>query len=290
MGTTTKARQSSAAIRNQYAAATTAQREEHPMAWIDINGNDTYYVEAGNGPPLLFLHGNSSCSEAWWQQFDAFSDRFRCIAYDSINHGHSANSPRDEDEPDRADELEGFLAALGIEQPILAGNSMGANTLLRWATRHPGDARALIPSGMGVMPPSSAAPAQRPPLNIETLFLPIGDSLTDGFKTVRPEMYQRYLRIRSTATRLEAMRHQRPPAVSTFEKRAALGDRAPAITSPMLIIVGTLDRFLEPARKLYSLVEQAELVEIEGAPHNVYYEAAEPYNAAVASFLERVAG
>ena len=255
------------------------------MAWVEVDGRDTYYVEAGDGPPLLFLHGNSSCAEAWWQQFDAFSDRYRCIAYDSVNHGHSANSPRDEDEPDRADELEGFLAALGIERPILAGNSMGANTLLRWATRHPNAARALIPSGMGVRPPEDSSPAPRPPLDLETLFLPIGDSLTDGFKASRPEMYQRYLRIRSTATRLEALRHPRTPAAKTLDERAAMEARVPSIASPMLVVVGTLDRLLEPARRLDELVPQARLVEIEGAPHNVYYEAAEPYNEAVASFL-----
>jgi pimeloyl-ACP methyl ester carboxylesterase len=260
------------------------------MAWVEVNGNDTYYVEAGDGPPLLFLHGNSSCSEAWWQQFEVFSDRYRCIAYDSVNHGHSANSPRDEDEPDRADELEGFLAALGIIRPILAGNSMGANTLLRWATRHPNEARALIPSGMGVQPDGQAAPPTRAPLDLETLFLPIGDSLTDGFKAARPEMFERYLRIRSTATRLEAMRHPRTPATRTLEERAALGERAPSITSPMLIVVGTLDRFLEPARRLDGLVEHARLVEIKGAPHNVYYEAAEPYNAALANFLGSLDG
>lgn len=259
------------------------------MAWVDVHGSDTYYVEAGDGPPLLFLHGNSSCSEAWWQQFELFRDRYRCIAYDSVNHGHSANSPRGADEPDRADELEGFLAALGIERPILAGNSMGANTLLRWATRHPNDARALIPSGMGVMPAGQAAPPAAPParpaLDLETLFLPIGDSLTDGFKAARPEMFERYLRIRSTATRLEALRHPRTPGARTTEERAALGERAPSIASPMLIVVGTLDRLLEPARRLDELVDHAQLVEIDGAPHNVYYEAAEPYNEALTGFL-----
>lgn len=57
--------------------------------------------------------------------------------------------------------------------------------------------------------------------------------------------------------------------------------------SPMLIVVGTIDRFIEPARKLHSLVEQAKLIEIEGAPRKVYYEAVEPHHAAVGSFLER---
>src|SRR3972149_4768741 len=114
------------------------------MPWIEVGGTDIYYQEEGSGQPLVFLHGNSSCGEAWFQQFEAFRGRFRCIAYDSVNHSHSANSPRDADEPDRADELEGFLAALGIRRPIIAGNSMGGNSTLRWATRHPGDAAGLI--------------------------------------------------------------------------------------------------------------------------------------------------
>jgi pimeloyl-ACP methyl ester carboxylesterase len=69
------------------------------MPWIELEHADIYYVEEGAGQPLVFLHGMSSCAEAWWQQFGHFRDRFRCIAYDSVNHGHSSNSPRDEDEP-----------------------------------------------------------------------------------------------------------------------------------------------------------------------------------------------
>src|SRR6478672_3105639 len=154
------------------------------MPWIEIGATDIYYQEEGSGQPLVFLHGNSSCGEAWFQQFAAFRDRFRVTAYDSVNHGHSSNSPRDEPEPDRADELELFLAALGLERPIIAGNSMGALTLIRWAARHPGDALALVPSGAGLAPPRSAQTEEEQaalrdrlarmsrPLDVETIFLP----------------------------------------------------------------------------------------------------------------------
>src|SRR5437660_2268076 len=107
------------------------------MPWIEVGDTDISYVDEGEGQPLVLLHGMSSCAEAWFQQIEAFRDRYRVIAYDSVNHGHSSNSGRDEPEPDRADELEAFLAALGISRPILAGNSMGALTILRWASRHP---------------------------------------------------------------------------------------------------------------------------------------------------------
>jgi pimeloyl-ACP methyl ester carboxylesterase len=258
------------------------------MPWIDLNGTDIYYVEAGSGPPLVFLHGNSSCAEAWFQQLDAFADRFRVIAYDSVNHGHSANSPRDVEEPDRADELEWFLAALGIERPVLAGNSMGGNTIIRWATRHPDAAAALIPSGSGVVAPGQTMPPQQP-LDPDVLFLPTGDALTDGFKQSQRTMDERYLRIRSTATRLEALRHPRPRA-RQWADRATLVDRVSAIRSPMLIVVGALDRARPNCELLHERVPHSEYRAIEGAPHNVYYEAAAEYNATVDDFLTRTLG
>jgi pimeloyl-ACP methyl ester carboxylesterase len=259
------------------------------MPWLETPETDIYYVEEGAGQPLVFLHGNSSCGEAWFQQFAHFRDRFRVIAYDSVNHGHSSNSPVDADEPDRADELETVLAALGIERPILAGNSMGGNTLLRWAARHPDQARALIPSGMGVAPEGVAAtPAPAQPLNPDTLFLPIGDSLTEGFKTSQPRMYERYLRIRSTATRLEAMRRPRHPGQRTMDERKGMAERVTATSSPMLIIVGGLDRLVPWCERLHELLPKSQYKVIEGAPHNVYYEAATQYNAAVDQFLATV--
>lgn len=255
------------------------------MSWIDVNGHDIYYTEAGSGPPFVFLHGMSSCAEAWWQQFDYFAGRYRVIAYDSINHGHSANSPRDVDEPDRTDELEGFLAALGITAPILAGNSMGGATITRWAARHPRDAHALVISGMGVAEPGAASFRAVQPLDEETLFLPIGESLTDRLREERPLMFGRYLRIRSTATRLEYMRHPRPRNPKTVAETERLQGAVPEVKSPMLVIVGGIDPLVPNAKRLHSLVLHSSYVEIPGAPHNVYWEAAAEWNAAVDSFL-----
>ncbi|MBK9344401.1 MAG: alpha/beta hydrolase [Dehalococcoidia bacterium] len=182
------------------------------MPWIEVGETDIYYQEEGAGQPLVFLHGNTSCGEAWWQQFAHFRDRFRCIAYDSVNHGHSSNSPRDADEPDRADELERFLAALGISRPILAGNSMGGT---RSRAGLPGTRAMRSPSSSGAGVARAGQPGATPPLqqplSPDVLFLPIGDSSPMASNRSQPRMFERYLRIRSTATRLEAMRYPRRP-------------------------------------------------------------------------------
>lgn len=259
------------------------------MAWVQVGGTDVYYQEEGprDAQAIVFCHGNSSCSDAWYRQFERFRDRYRVIAYDSVNHGRSANSPREEPEPDRADELEGFLAALSLRRPVLAGNSMGGATVIRWATRHPGQAAALVPSGSGVRLPEedgAAAPPEPRPLPLETLMPPLGDSFTEAFKEKERVLYERYLRVRATATRLEALRHPRRRAPY---RGPPLHEAVRAITSPVLVVVGALDRAVAAARRLHSLVPQSEYVEISGAPHNVYYEAADAYNAALEDFLRR---
>lgn len=257
------------------------------MPWVQVGPSDIYYQEAGAGQPLVFLHGMSSCAEAWFQQFEAFAPFFRVLAYDSVNHGHSANSPRDLPEPDRADELEGFLQALGLTRPIIAGNSMGALTALRWAVRHPDDAAALVPSGMGIGPfpdGMAAARARAQPLDEQVLFLPVGDSLTEALRTRDPLVYERYLRIRSTATRIEALRHPRPRSM-VRPSREDLDQGVTTIRSPMLVVVGELDRLAPNARALAAAVPRARLHVVKDSPHNVYYETAAEYNQVVSGFL-----
>jgi pimeloyl-ACP methyl ester carboxylesterase len=75
----------------------------------------------------------------------------------------------------------------------------------------------------------------------------------------------------------------------SLEERQSLAERAPAITSPMQIIVGSLDRLVPWAKRLHTLVPGSSYNVIDGAPHNVYYEAAAEYNAVVESFLAKVA-
>src|SRR4029453_11093712 len=263
------------------------------MAWIRAGETDVHVIEEGTGQPLLFLHGFGSCAEAWHRQLATFSSRCRVIAYDSVNHGHSSVSPESEPEPDRADELEAVLEALGIDNPIVAGNSMGALTTLRWATRHPDRARGLIPSGMGVAPPDSGDPAAEAarrarmfaPIDYATLFIPAEGGFTPEFPKTNPVEYERYIRLRSTATRVEASRRPRRPTRAE-PARDELGDRGGKISSPMQIIVGERDWLRNRARHLHDLVPGSLFAEIPGAPHNVYYETYDAYNAVVSKFLD----
>jgi len=258
------------------------------MPWVEVGATDIHYDDRGSGTPLVFIHGALSSAETWYRHIDAFSDRYRVLAYDSVNHGLSSNSPRGEPEPDRADELEGFLHALHLDRPILAGQSMGGMTLLRWAIRHPTTARALIISGMGIRtaPRRGPGPLQQP-IGDDVLFLGVAESFTPEFYASSPLLVDRYIRARSTAVRLEAQRHPRETtrANPPWDPDVLARDVA-TIRSPMLILVGALDNLRPAAERLHELVPGSRLCVIEGAAHSAHYEQFDDYARHVSRFLD----
>jgi pimeloyl-ACP methyl ester carboxylesterase len=257
------------------------------MPWTQVGPTDTHYEDRGNGTPLVFIHGALSSAETWYRHVEHFSKNYRVLAYDSVNHGLSSNSPRDEPEPDRVDELEGFLTAVGAEQPILAGQSMGGMTIIRWACRHPDAARALIISGMGIMtePRRGPSPLQQA-VGDDVVFLGVAESFTPEFYASEKLLVDRYIRVRSTAVRLEAQRHSRESTqVNPPWEAEALTQGAKRIRSPMLIIVGALDNLRPAAERLHEAVPHSRLCVIEGAAHSAHYEKFDEYAQLLQAFL-----
>jgi haloalkane dehalogenase len=60
--------------------------EDH---YLEVDGSRVHYVDEGEGPPLLMLHGNPTWSFTWRRTIRALSDRFRCIALDYPGFGLS---------------------------------------------------------------------------------------------------------------------------------------------------------------------------------------------------------
>jgi pimeloyl-ACP methyl ester carboxylesterase len=96
----------------------------------------------GSGPPVLLIHGNSSCKEVFRNQLDgAMGRRFRLIALDLPGHGRSSNarnSRRSYSMPGYADMAVEVLDILGISRFSVLGWSLGGHVGLEMFTRHEG--------------------------------------------------------------------------------------------------------------------------------------------------------
>lgn len=88
-----------------------------------------YAMEAGSGPPIVFLHGWTMHSGLFGNQFERLSDRFRCIAPDLPGHGRAlGETPSVEG---AAALLASVLESRGLEDVTLIGWSLGA--AVSWA-------------------------------------------------------------------------------------------------------------------------------------------------------------
>ena len=79
-------------------------------------GGAITYLEAGQGEPLVLLHGIGSGSASWTAQIEKYSSDYRVVAWDAPGYGGSDPvGPMAPAATDYAARLEAFLDALGID-------------------------------------------------------------------------------------------------------------------------------------------------------------------------------
>src|SRR5471032_1177847 len=104
---------------------------------MTTDGRFSYQAAGELGmPPLVFLHGIGGAARAWRGQLDAFSDRYRGIAWDMPGYGGSAPLTA-VSIANLADALQDFLQAVGAKKPILVGHSIGGMIVQQWLAKNP---------------------------------------------------------------------------------------------------------------------------------------------------------
>jgi pimeloyl-ACP methyl ester carboxylesterase len=102
------------------------------------------YVELGEGPPLVFIHGLAGCWQNWLENIPHFAHSHRVVAVDLSGFGHS-ELPREEISiPGYGRFMDSFLGAIGVERAALVGNSMGGFIAAETAISHPSRVEKLV--------------------------------------------------------------------------------------------------------------------------------------------------
>jgi 3-oxoadipate enol-lactonase len=114
------------------------------MASVD-DGVALEYEIAGSGPDLVWCHGLGGCLETERRMAEALAADFRVLWFSSRGHGRSTPilEPEGYTYSLFARDLSRLLDHAGLDRPLCAGGSHGANTLLRHQAERPGRARAL---------------------------------------------------------------------------------------------------------------------------------------------------
>lgn len=275
------------------AKARRAEREHPPAGrFITVDGVQLHYLERGQGPVLVLLHGNGVDASDWEHcgLLDAAAEHYRVIAFDRPGFGYSERPRTTVWTPDRqARLLHHALQALKVNSAIVAGHSWGTLVALAMGLQAPDLVRGLVlvsgyyyPSlRLDVMvgaPPAlplvgdalryTVAPLAGRliwPAAIGRAFAPM--PVSERFRAVSPWMSLRPSQLRANAADSSLMI---PGALS-------LSRRYGQLKVPVQILAGTDDGVCScahNAERLHAALRDSELSVTPGVGHMLHY--AEP--------------
>lgn len=111
---------------------------------IELDTHRTHFIEAGQGPPLILLHGFFFDHHLWDPNIEALSRHFKVFGLDLWGFGASTREPLDPGYPLYARQLLLLLDHLGIEKAHLMGQSMGGGTIIQFAAQHPDRVQSMV--------------------------------------------------------------------------------------------------------------------------------------------------
>ena len=219
-----------------------------------------HFIEAGQGEPLLLLHGNGEDSRYFKGQIDAFARHFHVYALDTRGHGQTPRGSAPFTIRQFAEDLLGFMDAHEIERAHLLGFSGGGNIALIFALRHPERVGRLILNGANLNPAGAKRSVQIP--------IELGYRFASLFAR----------RSESARRKAELL------GLMVNDPNIDPADLA-KIRSKTLVIAGTRDMIqTEHTRSIAAGIPDAQLVFLEG-DHFIAGKHPEAFNRAVLAFL-----
>lgn len=278
---------------------------EHPARglFVMVGGVRLHYLDVGQGPPVVLLHGNLVTAEDYLQSgvLERIAERHRVIAFDRPGYGYS-------DRPHgvlwtaacQAELLHQALVQIGVVCPVVVGHSWGTLVALKMALNHQEDVAGLVLLA-GYYTPTPrldvllATPPAIPliggllrytlsplmgwallPLTLKAMFSPLA---------VSPRLkrgYPYFFLVRPSQIRAESQ--DGAIMVPTVMR---MHDRYRELRLPIFVMAGTEDKVVSHKRHAVWFHEQlpaSHLQLVPGAGHMVHYAAPER----VAEAVERI--
>ena len=257
-------------------------------------GFKIHYVEQGDGPAVVFVHGVVFDHTMYEAQFEDLPEKYRCISLDLRGHGHSECPKGPWTMQDCVDDVIALIEGVGAVPCHLVGMSWGGMIAVRVGVQRPDLVRSLV------LVDTSAGPERPDWAEVERSYVtqleeqgmsdeviassvPImfgeryANEHTDGIA-----VYYDRLRTMNVDGAIEAL--------GAIIGRDSVLDRLGAIRVPVLVIHGEQDAAIpmSEAEAIANGITGAELVRIPNAGHSTPLEAPDAVNVALAEFFARV--
>jgi pimeloyl-ACP methyl ester carboxylesterase len=240
--------------------------------YIDADGFRIRYQEAGQGEPLVSLHGAGGLRLS--RSHALLAAHYRVIVFEVPGFGHSPANERSQSMAELAHTMAQAVTNLGCERFNLMGNSFGGKLALWLAVQHPERIQALI-----LVAPAAIRPAEEP----------------------SPQDFSPEERLARLYAHPERQVPSPPPDPTVIAKQQALvrrlmgsardealESRMPGLHVPVLVLFGTMDRMIpsEMGRLYCDKLPNCHLVLVYDAGHAVDADRPEAFASVVSDFLQ----
>jgi len=284
--------------------ATRARPKRFPRPEMVRAGDiDTFFLEAGSGPPVVLLHGLGATNASMLPPLWDLARDHRVLAPDLPGFGGSGKPIRSYDFPFFAKWLRDFLDAVGIQKAVLIGNSLGGRIALEAGLSLPDrvDRMVLLCPSPAFLRGRQAVPLVkllRPELALVPMLLThravveVARSMFSKPDRLRSEWYDsfadEFLRVfASPRGRVAFFSAARQVYLEKPSGEDGFWDRLPALKRPALFVWGEKDR-LVPARFAHHIgqaLPNCESVVLKDCGHVPQYEFPAETNRLIRDFL-----
>jgi 3-oxoadipate enol-lactonase len=265
---------------------------------VDVDGLSVNYDVQGEGQPLLLIPYLSADHACYAFQLPAYTEHFSCIAVDLPGTGESDKPAGPYATEAYADQMAGFLGAIGIESAHVAGVSLGAAVAMHLAARHPDRVRSLSLHSAWDRTDGYLRAVVEVWRALARALPSVADAVIEGIfpfcftpemYVERPEFVQAlddFVRGRPTQP-LDAFLAQ-TEAVLAHDAASVLGQ----IRAPTLVTYGARDAVTSTrfAERLTGPIASSELAVFDHLSHAGLHEDPEAFNSATLEFLLRHRG
>lgn len=254
---------------------------QHPPRgeFVTVDGCRLHFYLAGEGLPVVLLHGTAASLEDYADVFAGLSSEFRVVAIDRPGHGHSERPKGDIGTPlAQAHVVHALLMELKIERAIIVGHSWSGALALAYALEFPAATAGVVLVEGTVYPQDAVASS-----SLRLLTKPVLGSLFahmivpfaggGGIKgmlerafapePVPPDYLQLALAMWTRPRQALAIAQDTRRRSETIEE---LSERYGEITVPLRLLVGAADTFIDPAGQLLRLARELPSARVEILP------------------------
>jgi 3-oxoadipate enol-lactonase len=266
-----------------------------PTAFADVAGTSFHHELAGDGEPVVLLHGGFLDLRQWDDLFPRLARRYRVLRFDARGHGRT---PLGSMPYARHEDVRAMLDHVGFDAAHVVSLSAGTGAAVELALAHPEQVRSLV-LGAAPLRGFDVAPEFGEGMRGIIAAGVAGDRELLHERVWAFDCFRVAARIPAARERLERMVVQehgfgyaRPDAPPLFWHEPLAATVLDRIEAPALVVAGEgeMPALAEVADHLAASVPRARKVVVPGAGHFVVLEQPEAYAQIVEDWLDEVSG